>query len=110
MTKSRGFDIILVNDTRACYNGTVMWTLSCDGRCLQSGCIEGKIEADSVCRIGGAGFASKPDSTMLLRLTFRSPEGRILAENRYEGPFCEMKHIAGHPLRMNNELGMRIFR
>lgn len=102
--------VMLVNDTDEEKTGILHFTVFVNGLLYKQGEFSAKIAADSSCVVGSfASFAPFTENKDL-ELLFLHENGSVISRNRYQGAFCEQKHIPGHPVPVNNELGMRIFR
>jgi beta-mannosidase len=64
---------------------------------------------DSHARVASLSFQVKRGLAYRVALLLRAPDGRELARNAYLDPFNHPPHPEGHPLRMDPELGMRLW-
>lgn len=102
--------ITLVNDTEQDKSGIIRFTIFQNGLLYRQGEWEAGVSADSSVQAGSILAFGPLAQNKDLELLFLAGDGSVIARNHYQGAFCEWQHIAGHPVRVNNELGMRIFR
>ncbi len=102
--------LMLVNDTEQQKRGIIRFTISRNGLLYKQGEVEAQIPADCSGQAGSISDFGPFSQDKDLELLFLAEDGTVIAGNHYQGAFCEWKHIAGHPVPVNNELGMRIFR
>ena len=64
---------------------------------------------DSHARVGDLSFPVQKGTVYRVVLSLRAPDGRELARNVYRDPFHNPPRPAGHPGRMDPEIGMRLW-
>jgi beta-mannosidase len=109
--RAQQWEIMLVNDSNACDNLTVSWSIVCgDGDVVDSGYVTVDALADlllSVKQIDGALLAE--DRQYRVLLIARDAAGRVVAKNNYDNLLYHPPRPKGHPRRMNHDLGVRLF-
>lgn len=103
--KGNKTEVIVVNDTPDPFEAIVEWRIS-DGGIESTGSYQCHCLSDSLMRTALIPAAKGCGLDLILR----NADGTIIARNHYDNAFVEMRHIKGHPLRMDNEYGMRTFR
>lgn len=103
--------IWLVNDMLETYKGcTAEWTVTDhDGLMLMEGSKEIDIAKDSIIRLCDFSFSIKTDTKYNILLSIHDSKGKLITSNTYINPFHHPVHPKGHPDRMSNELGMRLY-
>lgn len=102
--------VMLVNDTDQKKTGIIRFMISQNGLLYKQGELEAEVPADSSVAAGSIPSFGPFSQDKDLELLFLAKDGTVIAGNHYQGAFCEWQHIAGHPVPVDNELGMRIFR
>jgi hypothetical protein len=59
--------------------------------------------------VSGLSFPVIKGQALRIVLVLRGPDGRELARNLYLDPFNPPPHPEGHPQRMEQEIGMRLW-
>jgi len=86
------------------------WTVTApDGAEIASGTAELRLGPDSHVRVCDLAFPVAQGARINVALTLAAADGRVLARNVYRDPFNPPPHPAGHPLRMDHEIGMRLW-
>ncbi|MBI2942498.1 MAG: beta-galactosidase [Chloroflexi bacterium] len=100
-----------VNDLLADWGTCVAeWVVTTEeGEVVARGEARFALGPDARVRVGDLRFPVPPESVRCVALTLRDAEGRALARNLYRDPFRHPPHPAGHPQRMDHELGMRLY-
>jgi beta-mannosidase len=74
-----------------------------------AGSLRVAIGPDSRVRAGELELPATPEACREVVLVLRGPDGALLARNTYPDPLVHPPHPAGHPERMDHELGMRLY-
>ncbi len=86
------------------------WTVTTDGEVeVLSGEAEIAMGTDSRVRVGDLTFPVYPEKAYNIALSLYDSHGNLLARNAYRDPFHPVPHPEGHPHRLEQELGMRVF-
>lgn len=103
--------VVVINDTPRDLGGVqVDWSVRRGDEELASGRSACELGADSTVEVTELELSLQEHGHGLdVRLNVSSADGTQLARNRYDGLFDHPEHVAGHPLRMSHELGMRLF-
>lgn len=99
-------EVSLVNDLDRPVSGILDWRWMVQDKIVEEGSVAVSCAADSLSVIENIPMVIHGT----LWLTVRGVDGMSIIENTYRDAFEEMPHIKGHPLHMDNELGMRIYR
>jgi beta-mannosidase len=99
-------EVSVVNDLDTPVSGVLLWRWELQGLVVSEGSLEVACPADSLGDMGRIPMVAHGT----LRLTVTNLDGMHITENVYQDAFEEKPHIVGHPLHMDNELGMRIYR
>lgn len=86
------------------------WTV-CDskGREIRKGCKEIEVKGDCIIKVSDLAFEVIPDEAYKINLTLKDNKGRVIGRNHYKDPFNHPVHPKGHPGRVDQGLGMRIY-
>ena len=99
----------MVNDTLVNYGDVlIQWTILENDKTLLSSQKEIMLSGNACIRVSRLEFSVSPDKRYEVLLSAHH-NGKIIAKNQYKDPFHHPVHPKGHPLRVDNELGMRLF-
>jgi beta-mannosidase len=100
-----------VNDLLEAFPGAlVRWIVTDgDGQVLATGERRVDLAADSACRVAGLAFAVRDEVRYTVRLLMYDAQGALLARNTYVDAFHPPPHPRGHPQRVSNALGVRLW-
>lgn len=100
-----------VNDTpKELKNCRVVWSVTNEhGELLFNDCCVATLPRDGSVKIGCPLLKVTDSIKYNIRIAVMSSDGSLLAENRYEDIFKKNAHPAGHPMRIDHELGMRLY-
>lgn len=102
-------ELWVVNDRMRPLQGVARYALFEEGELLLSGDAKCGCLADDRALALSVHWTRRPGAHYALNLRLEDESGELLSENRY-APFDEpMKHIQGHPHRLDNELGVRLY-
>lgn len=107
-TRDRAESVVVVNDRRVPLGEVrVRWSVSDRaGTILSEGDQRIVVGADSLVTVHDLAIDAQPD--VGARLAVELADGSTVV-NRYVGLFDHPTHVAGHPHRVSNELGMRLY-
>jgi beta-mannosidase len=89
---------------------TAGWTVATEsGEPIARGQSQVRLGPDSHVRVGDLSFKVTPSVAYRVTLILRAADGRELARNLYRDPFQHPPHPEGHPQRMDQEIGMRLW-
>lgn len=109
--KNEPVAIWVVNDLLQAFPGSVLKWLICDadGNNVAEGSKEVDIGSDSAIRVCDLSLKLKADTHYNVILQLQNASGKMLARNVYKDAFVHPPHPQGHPDRLDEELGMRLF-
>ncbi len=110
-TKDAPVAIWAANDTPADLPGcSAEWYVTDEnGAVVTSGKKSATLPADGVLRIEGLTFGVSAGRRYNVRLLLTDAGGRLIAQNHYSDVLRRIEHPKGHPLRIDHELGMRLY-
>lgn len=109
-TKDAPVAVWAANDTPKTYACIAAWNVTDEnGNRITQGSKDIELAQDSAVCISSLDFAADKEKVCHVHLMLSDQNGRILAENHYLDAFRYLQHPKGHPLRIDHELGMRLF-
>jgi beta-mannosidase len=109
-TKDVPVAVWVANDTPKTHLCTAAWSVTDEnGNRIAQGSKDTVLASDNAIRIVGLDFAVDTGKVYNVHLMLSDDCGCILAQNHYYDAFRYLLHPKGHPLRIDHELGMRLF-
>lgn len=108
-TATQTSQLLVVNDTNEALGAvTVRVQVIADGEVLLDAPYKAEVGASS--KVVVAPLRLEADGRRFdVRVSARAADSRLVAQNRYHNLFAHPTHPKGHPHRMSNELGMRLY-
>ena len=98
-----------VNDTPACMEScTVIVSIVSGNTCVVKR-ISTDLKPDSAVRVCVLSIPQEENKNSDVFLSLLDASGKQLAQNKYLDVFKKTRHPEGHPMRIDHELGMRLF-